>query len=43
MLDAIGILRIRRHRLDFDYIRNWCTQLEITETLEAAQLRAQAR
>jgi len=42
ILDAVSILRVREDRLDFDYIRTWCDELGIQETLEQALSRAHA-
>jgi hypothetical protein len=40
MLDVVGILKVRRERLDFDYIREWCAKLELLEALAEAESRA---
>lgn len=33
-LDALGIAKVRRDRLDWEYIEHWCRDLEILKTLE---------
>ncbi len=33
-LDALGILKVRSDRLDWDYIRKWCEQLGISDKME---------
>lgn len=43
MLDVVGILKVRRDRLDFAYVREWCGQLEILGALEEAESRAMSR
>ena len=40
ILDVVGVLKVRRERLDFDYIREWCAQLELLESLAEAESRA---
>ena len=37
--DAIGVLKVQREQLDFDYLRKWSVELALTELLERA-LRA---
>jgi hypothetical protein len=40
MLDVVGILKVRGERLDFEYIREWCAQLCLLESLAEAESRA---
>lgn len=39
-LDAIGILRVRRPRLEWEHIEKWCSELILGEILEEAKERA---
>ncbi len=40
MLDAVNVLKVRAGRLDFEYIRKWCDQLDILDTLTEAEFKA---
>jgi hypothetical protein len=34
--DVLGILKVRGHSLDFDYVRRWATELDTLEVLDRA-------
>lgn len=40
MLDAVGILRVRRENLDWEHIEKWCAELDILDTLTLAKGKA---
>lgn len=43
MLDAVNVLKVRAGKLDFEYIRKWCAQLDILETLAEAESKTRTK
>ena len=40
MLDALGILKVRQHKLDWPYIEKWGGELKLLDALTEARNRA---